>query len=125
VSGAHPSLTEIAERIDAHLRRMACDPEFNKEQFWYSEKTRRRESMGRPLYGARARRTGNRVSVMYVSYQGTSKLARADALAYLAWLDAGNRGKHFEAALDPSTSGSSGRAETESAERSPDPEVSP
>jgi hypothetical protein len=121
-TGASVTLTEIAKRIDGHLRRMACDPEFNKERFWHSLKTGRQESMGRPLYGASARRAGNRVSVTYVAYQGSHNMPRADALAYLAWLEAGNRGTHFQAASNPSKSGSSGGAGPLRPEVAPNPE---
>ena len=32
----------------------------------------------------------------YVSYQGEASLKKAEAEAYLAWLDAGNVGRHYE-----------------------------
>ena len=38
---------------------------------------------------------GGWVNVRYVSYQLTYSFRRADAEAYLAWLDAGNVGKHY------------------------------
>ena len=41
---------------------------------------------------------GNRVFVRYVIYQGESSLTKEQAAAYLQWLDAGNRGEHFEQA---------------------------
>lgn len=37
---------------------------------------------------------GPKVGVKYISYQHAWKLTKADALAYLGWLDAGNEGTH-------------------------------
>jgi hypothetical protein len=92
-----PSLTEIAERINAHLRRMSCDLDgVNAEQF-YTNRHGRRESSGRPFYGAGARRAGSRVAITYIAYQGRSNLTRDEAVAYLRWLDSGGRGKHWAA----------------------------
>lgn len=91
-------LTEIAERIDAHLRRMERDPAINIRRD-YNKSTWRwevSESGIATYYGANARRSGSRVRVVYVSYQGASTLKRDEAAAYLAWLDAGNNGTHYE-----------------------------
>lgn len=81
-------LTEIAQRIDAHLERFEADPKINE----FDEKYRVHR-----YYHAGARRSGRYVSVCYISYQGTSQLARDEALNYLAWLDAGNVGTHYQA----------------------------
>lgn len=83
---ATPTLTEIAKRIDAHLKRFEADPELNPTDARYQT---------RPFYMAGASRAGNRVSVLYVAYRSSSTLTRSKAEAYLAWLDAGNVGSHF------------------------------
>ena len=44
--------------------------------------------------GAAAHR--GRVYVCYVAYQGASPLTKADAIKYLAWLDAGGVGRHYK-----------------------------
>jgi hypothetical protein len=92
---AAPTLTEIAKRIAAHLKRFEADPEINAERFYESRRTGRRESSGHPYYHAGAWRAGNRVKVIYVSYHDPSSLTRAEAEAYLTWLDAGNVGTFF------------------------------
>lgn len=93
-----PTLTEIAERIDVHLRRLEADPEINKRRRYDKEK---REWVEHPdgfstYYYAGAHRSGPRVRVSYVSYQGSRTLTRNAAIEYLAWLDAGNVGTHDE-----------------------------
>lgn len=80
-------LEEIASRINAHLRRLERDPEWNKPSPVY--KTRN-------LYHSGAMRAGSYVQVWYVSYQGTFSWRKAEALAYLEWLDKGNKGLHWE-----------------------------
>ncbi len=80
---------ELAERIDAHLKRFEHDPEINKA------------SSGRmmnitPYFHAHASRAyGPTVSITYISFQGTSKLKPEEAQAYLKWLDDGNIGTHY------------------------------
>ncbi|MHA1573356.1 MAG: hypothetical protein ACTSX8_05130 [Alphaproteobacteria bacterium] len=78
-------LTEIAERIRVHLKRFEADPEINKLNPTYKTS---------PYWNAGAHRAGSYVRIKYVSYQHGSTLSKADALAYLEWLDAGNVGKH-------------------------------
>ena len=80
-------LTEIANRIAAHLARFEKDKTINKPF----------GTGVRPYYFTNAYRGGRYVCVRYVAYQLTSSLTREEALAYLAWLDAGNVGKHWEA----------------------------
>ena len=80
------SLTEIANRINAHLKRFEADPKINALQ----HKTR-------PYYYAGAYRAGRFVNVIYVTYQGSSSLGMSEAVRYLAWLDKGNIGRHYEA----------------------------
>lgn len=81
--------SELAERIQVHLRRMEADPVLNAHR-----------SMGflrlTPFYQTQAVAIAGKVHVQYVSYQGNSVLPLAEAERYLAWLDAGNNGKHFE-----------------------------
>lgn len=80
---------EIADAIHLHLRRFERDPKINPIDPKYKT---------RPYYMAGAGATGNgRVWVRYVAYQLTSYLTRADAARYLAWLDAGNVGRHCDA----------------------------
>jgi hypothetical protein len=81
------TLQEIADRIDAHLRRFESDPKINVVDPTY--KTKRYYCVG-------ARRAGSYVSVCYVSYQGSRNITKADAEKYLAWLDACNVGPHYE-----------------------------
>ena len=76
-----PKLSEIARRIDEHLRRM--------------EEVSPMQARGRGgYYHAGARVAGPKVGITYVSYQVTHKVTKTEALAYLAWLDAGNSGRH-------------------------------
>jgi hypothetical protein len=84
-------LVEIAARISEHLRRIElAQPDHG--------------SVTCPYWNAAAWKSGGWVGVMYVSYQHTSSLRRAEALRYLAWLDAGNEG-HHQKALAETTSG--------------------
>ena len=91
-------LKEIAARIDAHLKRIERDLRLNPSQKYDRERGWVDDPSGdglRRYFNAWAMRTGNRISVVYVSYQGASTLTKAEALRYLEWLDAGNIGKHF------------------------------
>ena len=84
MSGKTPKLAEIAKRIAAHLYRIEmAQPDHGSARslFWNT--------------GAIS--GGARVFVTYISYQGHASLTKADALKYLAWLDAGNVGKHWQA----------------------------
>ena len=84
-------LEELAARIAEHLKRFEADPVINAPN---------PVSKARPFYQAIAVRTGRYVAVQYVSYQHTSHLTRDEAEKYLAWLDAGNVGKHHQAIWD-------------------------
>jgi hypothetical protein len=79
--------TEIAQRINEHLKRFETDPVINAPMNHGMKVT--------PYYNAGASNGGRYVAVGYVSYQNTSFLTKAQALEYLAWLDAGNVGKHY------------------------------
>lgn len=80
------TLAEVAYRIQVHLRHMAADPKLNAV-----------DSYGqRPFHFPYASKKGSRIEVSYVSYHVSFKLSKDDAETYLAWLDAGNRGCHYE-----------------------------
>lgn len=80
---------EVGALINAHLKRFEADPEINQ----YSDD---RKGRLHPYWNASASARGGRVFVVYISYQGSTSLTLAEAEAYLAWLDAGNEGRHFE-----------------------------
>jgi hypothetical protein len=83
---------EIAERINAHLKRFESDPEINK-----------RANNGGPnllpYYNSNAYYPGRGayIVVSYVSYQSTTYLNRVEAEKYLQKLDTGFVGKHWRA----------------------------
>ncbi len=81
------SLASIAERIAVHLRRFESDPAIN---------IRHAQSRMLRFYHVGAARAGRYVAVVYISYQGSKCLTRTEALAYLAWLDAGHAGKYSQ-----------------------------
>lgn len=80
-------LTETAAKIDAYLRLMEVDSKRNK----------RPNGEGVRFWNAGALRGGRFVMVCYIRYQGWRSLTREEAERYLAWLDAGNYGKHTDA----------------------------
>lgn len=80
-------LEKIAARINEHLVRFENDPLINRRPFF--------DGALLPYYCAGAVRAGNYVDVRYVSFQLTSRMRKAEAEAYLAWLDAGNVGTHY------------------------------
>ncbi len=82
-------LQELATRITAHLKRFESDARINAPRPAFAGT--------RPYYNAHASAAGSRVSVVYVLYQGGTTLTKSQAEAYLAWLDAGNVGRHQEA----------------------------
>lgn len=86
-------LKDIAARIDAHLKRFERDPVINKN-------TKPDGSGLSDYYQAHAYVGGRWVRVRYISFQGTSSLSRDQAERYLAKLDAGFVGRHFEALRD-------------------------
>lgn len=101
--GKAPTKTEVAaalgQKIDAHLRRIEGDLALNPpKRFDEVRKAWVPDPAGMcAYYGARARGDRHRVWVIYVSFQGGSYMSIEDAATYLAWLDAGNVGRHFEA----------------------------
>jgi hypothetical protein len=85
-----PKLDDLAQRIREHLERLEADKEWNR----WTDPT----GTPRPrLWRSGACRSGSRVSVAYISYQGSCTMTRDEAVRYLAALDAGFRGRHFEA----------------------------
>lgn len=82
-----PTLTEIAHRVAAHLRRFEEDPAINAA---------RTGSRLKPYFNTAAWRAGSRLGVRYVSFQGSWNLTKAEAVAYLTLLDAGAVGTHLE-----------------------------
>lgn len=82
-------LAEIAEQIAAHLKRFEADPKIARSQ--------NTEGPRLNFYcETSVRSSGPRVFVTYVSYHGAFSLTKAEAEAYLAWLDAGNVGRHWD-----------------------------
>lgn len=81
-AGTAPKLADIASRIYAHLMRLEKGHKGSKPTRYFMPN---------------AWPAGSRVGVRYVSYQGSWFLTKADALEYLAWLDAGNEGSHHRA----------------------------
>lgn len=81
-------LKEIADRINAHLKRMEQDPALNTLGY-----------DGKPEYqGAKCEAGDSKVGIVYKSYMlFPHVLTKAQATKYLAWLDAGNNTSHFEA----------------------------
>lgn len=98
-----PTKTEIAkglaEKIDAHLKRFQKDNKINWGRRW--DATAKHwvpdPNGARPYYNAAAVGNRHRVWVVYITYQSGSYLSIADATRYLAWLDDGNEGRHYEA----------------------------
>jgi hypothetical protein len=79
----------LAREIGQYLRRFERDPKINIDRS--EHKTGMHD-----YFGAGARDTGQRVGIVYISYQGTHLLTREEAQAYLRWLRAGNVGRHHE-----------------------------
>ncbi len=99
-------LEEIAGRITVHLRRFEQDPKINRKRT-YDDHTKKWRDDPRGLgnfYCPHAWWGGRVVYVSYVSYQGSGRLTRDEAEAYLAALDAGFTKTHYEIAdrLSPS-----------------------
>jgi hypothetical protein len=86
-------LATLAARIRVHLQRMEQDPKINVAKVGHR--------MGlQPYFLSWASRNGRFVGIRYVSFQGNTNLTREQAAQYLAWLDAGNNGKHHQAGVD-------------------------
>ena len=89
----------LGQKIDAQLKRIEKDPLLNLGR--RLDKDRKEwvpDEMGvRSFYGARAKGDRHRIWIIYVTYQHGSYISIEDAEKYLAWLDAGHVGRHFEA----------------------------
>jgi len=102
-----PTKTEVAaalaQKIDAHLKRIEGDPTLNLGKRFDKERKEwvPDEKGVHGYYGARAHGDKYRVWIIYVTYQGGSYLSIEDAEKYLAWLDVGNVGPHFAALRGP------------------------
>jgi hypothetical protein len=79
------ALTEIGRRIALHLRRLERD-EWNRTEL----------VSGAHLHCPSAYRGSRYVRVRYRCFQAATSLNRQQATDYLAWLDAGNKGTHFD-----------------------------
>ncbi len=84
-----PKLAEIAARIAAHLARFEADQALCKTQ---NIDGPRLTLFARPSVFVR----GPRLLVSYSSALDTVTITKAQAIAYLAWLDAGGVGRHWE-----------------------------
>jgi hypothetical protein len=82
-------MTELAEAIDAYLKRFEADPVINAER-----EVGRGAMKLRPFFNAQAYATRKFVCLTYVAYQGQSKLTAEEATTYLARLDSGFVGTH-------------------------------
>lgn len=87
-------LAAIAARLQDHLSRFEGDAAIATSSYLDARGVLRRLTR---YFNACAYVAGSRIAVVYISYQGRSTLTRSEALAYLAWLDAGNVGSHYEA----------------------------
>lgn len=81
------SLQDIAAALLAHLSRIEADPVLNPRDGGHP--------LGdRDIICPSVERAGSRISVQYRTVADT--LTKAEAAAYLAWLDAGNNGTHLD-----------------------------
>lgn len=80
--------SEIAMEINLHLKRMEADPEQNQAQGTLKR-----------FYQARCYADGPWVNVQYTALHGFIHLKKVEGEKYLAWLSAGNRGKHWQVPL--------------------------
>lgn len=78
-----PKLKEIASRISEHLRKIEADQP--------------KDNQAKTFFSAGAHVAGPKIGITYVSYQGSHKIDRKMALAYLQWLDDGGKGTHRHA----------------------------
>ena len=80
-------LADIAEEINAHLKRFEGSPQINVDT-----------GAGRPYYHAHAYagKSDHYVRIQYRSYQLMHRLRRPQAEQYLQWLNEGNVGTHSD-----------------------------
>lgn len=99
-------LTEIARRIDAHLKRFAADPKINAQ----------RRPQRQPYFFPSASVAGGRLRVAYDCLHVARTLTRDEGAAYLAWLDAGGVGQHIDQQRDEAREGEDTRGSGEGGE---------
>jgi hypothetical protein len=87
-------LSEVAAQIFAHLKRLEADKEWNAP-------TAERGGRHR-VWCVNCYQAGGRVRVTYVSYQGPVSLTKDAAVRYLAALDGGLKGRHWEVPAEQS-----------------------
>lgn len=85
---------ELATAINNRLRSLEADKDWNIATYGDRGTTR---TLTRLFHSGARPGVGGRISVTYVTYQGSSTLERGQAEDYLTWLRAGNRGTHHEA----------------------------
>lgn len=90
------TLTEIAACINKHLKRLE---RITPPQVFSGKDGQ--EQKNALFFHAGACRAGSRVSIVYVCYQGHNSLTKEEALKYLAYLEAGNTGRHWEMLKKP------------------------
>lgn len=95
-------LAEVAAKIDEHLKRLEKDPKWNVRK---SVDDKHHLSLPR-LWNSGAWVAGRYVLVIYVSYQGHAALSKSEAVEYLQWLDAGNKGQHYVMKYEKAAAGS-------------------
>lgn len=81
-----PKLKDLAARIQAHFTRFEKDPKINI----------RKNGGLLPFFCPRSWAGGKFVYVKYITFQCDHPLTRAEAVEYLARLDAGEQIKHFD-----------------------------
>jgi hypothetical protein len=84
------TITQIAAKIDAHLKRWQADPAINKT-------IHQREMRLKTFCMAGCHRAGRFIQITYVSYIGHHSLVKFQAEKYLEWIEAGNVGYHWDA----------------------------
>lgn len=75
---------DVASKINAYLKKFEADKRINKVHPTYKTQ---------PYFMAGAYASGRKVSITYVSYQGSGQYDLDEAMPYLAWLEAGNEGR--------------------------------
>ncbi len=91
-----PGLDECAERITSHLKRFEADAGINVAQKTGSLTLK-------PYNMPSAQRRGTRLRIRYADPLGQgTPLTANETREYLAWLDAGNVGKHWESQKEES-----------------------
>ena len=88
-----PKLAEIAERIAAHLRRFADDATINATRYYDDPRVTSNRSMVLVYYYEPRHKPG---AGRYFDAKPSARMKKAQALGYLAWLDAGGVGRHWE-----------------------------